>query len=67
MKRRWKVAGAIRFNDEPDLFTKKIDDERPERLLPSKFGAVELSATQPSPKLSLRGGLGATQRAGTMG
>jgi len=59
-KRRWKVPCAIRFDDEALLLAKEVHDERSERLLPAELRALEFPSTQPSPKDSLRGCLGAT-------
>ena len=56
------MSGAIRFDDDRLLFTEEVDDEGPERLLPTKLGALELSSTQAAPELTLRWGLGATER-----
>ena len=42
-KRRRKVAGTIRLDNDPRLLAEEVDDEGAEGLLPAKLRALELA------------------------
>ena len=44
-KRRRIVTSTIRFDDEPRLLAKEVDDEGAEGLLPAKLHALELACS----------------------
>ena len=48
-----KVSSPIGLNDQACLFAEKVDDERPERLLPPEFRTIDLTVAQQLPELLL--------------